>query len=211
MPIFYRGAGINSYWHLRDPLETGFTARVPDTTPTTAQLMQHISRGTGNSPFISLTRSYAVAWHYAVLNSTHLPTPENPAYVYEIEIHEPLPSGLVLLDPIKEVAQTLPGPTSPGPPYQHDGLPDFLLGVVNSRSMGEFLRQHAPQPPPSEGTPRPPNLTLEVETLVRVLRDAEILARGRIPKSCVQNRIDIHVGSLYPLMSRSNSHEHHQG
>lgn len=149
--------------------------------------MQHISRGTGNSPFISLTRSYAVARHYAILSSTRTPTPQDPAYVYEVEIEFPLFSGLQLLDPVKEVAQMLPDMASPGPPYQHDGIPNFLLGVVDPENMSEFLEKHAPQPPSSEGTPRPPNLSIELETLVRALRDAEILALGIIPATCVRN------------------------
>ncbi len=187
MLIFYRGVGIGSYWYLNNPEENGFTARAPGAEPTTARLMQHIARGTCNSPFISLTRSYGVARNYAISSSRTLPTPCKPAYVYEIEIHASLPFGLKLLDPVKEVAQALPHPTSLGPPYQHDGIPEFLLGVANPRDMGQFLTQHVLQPPFSEGTPRPPNLTLELETLVRALRDAEILAQGIIPAICVKN------------------------
>lgn len=185
--IVYRGAGIGSYWYVHNPAARGFTARAPHTSATSERLMHHISRGTGNSPFISLTRSYAVARHYAVLSSARPPTPDDPAYVYEIEIQFPLPAGLQLLDPVKEVASALPDLASVGPPYQHDGMPNFLLGVVDPENMMQFLEQHAPQPPSSEGTPRPPNLSLELETLVRALRDAEILALGIIPATCVRN------------------------
>ena len=190
MAIFYRGAGINTYWYLNDPIEQGFIARDPRMTPTINRQMLHIARSTVNSPFISLTRSYGVAWHYAMVSSERVPTPEDPAYVHEIEIQEPLPAGLQLLDPVKEVAQMLPSPPSSGPPYQHDGLPDFLLGVVDPGRMGDFLIQYAMQPPASEGTPRSPNLTIELETLVRALRDAEILAHGSIPVTCVKNRFE---------------------
>lgn len=192
MPIFYRGAGIDTYWYLNNPVERGFTARAPEARPTLDRLMDHISRGTANSPFVSLTRSYAVAWHYAVFESTETPNFENPAYVYEIEIQEPLPDGLKLLDPVKEVARRLPLPASLGPPYQHDGLPEFLHGVVDPENMEHFLVQHALRPPLSEGTPRPPNLTLELETLVRALRDAEILAQGIIHPVFVRNRFDVY-------------------
>jgi hypothetical protein len=192
MAIFYRGAGINTYWYLNDPIEQGFVARAPRMTPTTTRQMLHIARSTVNSPFVSLTRSYAVAWHYAMVSSERVPTAEDPAYVHEIEIQEPLPPGLHLLDPIKEVAQMLPSPTSSVPPYQHDGLPDFLLGVVDPGRMENFLTQYAKQPPSSEGTPRPPNLTIELETLVRALRDAEILAHGIIPATCVKNRFEVY-------------------
>ena len=185
--IVYRGAGIGSYWHVHNPAVRGFTARAPHTSATSERLMHHISRGTGNSPFISLTRSYAVARHYAVLSSARTATPTDPAYVYEIEIQFPLPAGLQLLDPVKEVALALPELASVGPPYQHDGMPNFLLGVADPENMKRFLEQHAPQPPSNGGTPRPPNLSMELETLVRVLRDAEILALGIIPATCVRN------------------------
>ncbi len=119
---------------------------------TTNRLMLHIARSTINSPFISITRSYGVALHYAISSSMRFPTPSDPAYVHEIEIQEPLLPGLHLLDPVKEVAALLPSPASPGPPYQHDGVPNFLIGVVDSRNMGHFLRQPSLQPPGSEGT-----------------------------------------------------------
>ena len=192
MPIFYRGAGIGTYWYLNDPVENGFTARSPEMTTSLTRLMFHIARSTVNSPFISITRSYGVAWHYAMSSSMRIPTINNPAYVHEIEIQESLPSSLHLLDPVKEVVQALPSPESLVPPYQHDGLPDFLLGVVNPRRMGDFLEQHTLQPPASEGTPRPPNLTIELETLVRALRDAEILAHGIIPATCVKNSFEVY-------------------
>lgn len=191
MPIFYRGAGINTYWYLNNPAESGFTARTPESTLTAARMMHHISRGTANTPFISLTRSYGVARDYAVSNSTVIPTLNNPAYVYEIEVPDPLPNEITILDPVKEIAKILLPPAM-GPPYQHDGSQEFLLGVVDPRNMGHFLVQQAMQPPSNGGTPRPPNLTLELETLVRALRDAELLAYGSIPANCVQNRFDVY-------------------
>ena len=88
MPIFYRGAGIGTYWYLNNPVENGFTARSPEMTTSLTRLMFHIARSTVNSPFISITRSYGVAWHYAMSSSMRIPTINNPAYVHEIEIQE---------------------------------------------------------------------------------------------------------------------------
>ena len=192
MAIFYRGAGIGTYWYLNDPIERGFIARAPGMEPTTARLMDHIARSTVNSPFISMPRSYGVAWHYAMSSSTRMPTSSESAYVHEIEIQEPLPLGLQLLDPVREIAEALMSPTHPGAFYQHDGLPSFLMGIVDPGSMGHFLRQRVLQPPTSEGTPRTPNLTIELETLVRALRDSEILVHGVIPATCVKNRFDVY-------------------
>lgn len=195
MPILYRGAGIDTYWYINNPIEIGFIARAPEVAPTTTRLMQYISRGTSNSPFISLSLSYAVARDYAIVSSPEIPTPSKPAYVYEVEFQDPLPPGLEVLDPVKEVAQTLPMPLTIGPTYQHDGAPEFLLGVVDPRNMGHFFVGHSPQPPLSEGTPRSPNLSLELETFVRALRDAEILAYGAIPATCVVNCFDVYADS----------------
>lgn len=97
MAIFYRGAGIGTYWHTHDARQTGFVARAPQMQSTVDRLMLHIARGTVNSPFISLTRSYGIALNYAIFFGNEVPTRECPAYVYEIEINEPIPPVLKLL------------------------------------------------------------------------------------------------------------------
>ncbi len=193
MPLFYRGAGPGTYWHVNDARLTGFTAQSPGMARGINQLRLHIARGTVASPYISLTRSYGIAWNYAVFAGTTVAvaTVANPGYVYEIEIDKPAPAGVVLFDPIKEVADEVPKPLDPGPPYQHDGDPDFLLGVINPASMPAFLSTPYRQPPPGGGVVRPPNLSMDLETLVRALRDAEILAVGSIPTPCIRRRIDV--------------------
>ena len=189
---FTEAQALGTYWHIHDARQTGFVARAPQMQPTADRLMLHIARGTVNSPFISLTRSYGIALNYASFFGTEIPTPQHPAYVYEIEINEPIPSGIKFLDPIKEVAPILPTPLGINPPYQHDGGPAFLLGVVDPINMREYLTQHAPQPPDSDGTPRSPNLTIALETLVRTLRDAEILTEGTIPADCVNHKFEVY-------------------
>lgn len=139
MPTFYRGAGLDTYWHTNDSREVGFTARAPDTLPTTAELITHIATNTMNSPYVSLTCSYRVAVSYAMLGGRRRPTPEQPAYLYEIQINEPLPIGIRLIDPIKEIAPILPDPTvEEVHRYQHGGYPNFLLGIVEPR-LRSFL------------------------------------------------------------------------
>lgn len=194
MATFYKGAGIGTHWHIQDSRQVGFTARSPETASTTAALIDHISVGTINSPYVSLTRSYAVAWDYAMRGGTDIPTSTNPGYVYEIEIDIPLPSGIELLDPIKEVGSKLPIPNDADfeggyPFYQHNGLPTFLLGVVSPGDMSHFQVGRLPQPP-GPGVPCLPNLTPQLETLVNALRDAEILLHGHVPPSCVKNRFE---------------------
>ncbi len=195
MATFYKGAGIGTHWHINDSREVGFEARSPTAMPTIEAVITHVAKSTANSPYVSLTRSYAVAWNYAVRGGTNIPTLDKPGYVYEIEIDVPLPSGLKLLDPIKEVALNLPDPvdiSSEGeyPFYQHNGLPTFLLGVVIPEDMSHFRIGRQPQPP-GPGLPCPPNLTPQLEALVNALRDAEILFHGDIPAYCVRERFEV--------------------
>jgi hypothetical protein len=200
MATFYRGAGRGTHWHDHDSRQVGFTARAPEVDPTTAALITHITAGTTNSPYISLTRSYAVAWDYAVRGGTDRPTPDKPGYVYEVAIDMPLPSGLKILDPIKEVALNLPSPIDVDSGeehefYQHNGLPSFLLGVISPENMSHFQVGRQPRPP-GPGMPCPPNLVPQLKALVNTLRDAEILLHGRIPPSCVKNRFEVKFTEL---------------
>ena len=191
MTTFYRGAGVDTHWHLtKDATSTGFIPGDTSTTPNTGSLTQHISRGTTFSPYVSLTRSYGVAWTYAVYAGHSQATRNNPGFVYQVELTDPLPPGLALIDPVLEIAQkVLPLPIARFS-YQHDGEPTFLLGVVDPMRMRRFLQTNIRQPPSSGGIQRSPNLTVELETIVRALRDAEILAAGDIPSASVLYRHD---------------------
>jgi hypothetical protein len=71
MPLYYRGAGVGTYWHERDARIEGFSPWRPSGDTSTNYLIQHIVRGTVVSPFVSLTRSYGVAHSYAVLPLLH--------------------------------------------------------------------------------------------------------------------------------------------
>ena len=142
----------------------------PHNTPTTEALVAHIATGTVNSPYISLTSSYAVAWHYAVFSGRREPTSGDPAYIYELEIDDSLPHGLNLLNPVKEVVHILPQP---------------LRGVVDLGYMEHLLAGQTPQRPDH----------IETSSLLTALtfaqRDAEVLAHGYIPPFCVKHRFEI--------------------
>jgi hypothetical protein len=159
--------------------------------------MQHVARGTTHSPFVSLTRSYNIAWDYAFTRSRPQPTSRNPAYVYEIML-DPVPRGVTLLDPILEVVgplHALPHFTG-AVPYLHDGSQKFVIGIASYNVIPALSRRLLSlpyrQPPPGTGIGRAPNLTIELETLVNALRDTEVLALGTIPTSCVTNRFDVY-------------------
>jgi hypothetical protein len=189
MALFYRGAGAGTYWQRNDARTTGFVPQLPGATPSLDRLMSHIVTGTTASPYISLTRSYGVAQNYAVYVGTVRPTAANPAVVYELEFSGRLPRGLQLIDPIKEVAGALREP--PRADYHHDGEQTFLLGVVDPTNMATYRTAPYLQPPPGGGTPRAPRLSVQFESLVRVLRDAEVLAVGNIPASSITRRIEV--------------------
>jgi hypothetical protein len=114
--------------------------------------------------------------------------PENPGYVYEIEV----PNGkeCMLLDPVKEIAKSLPCPWQ-DPNYHHDGEPTFLLGVVDPLNMQACLQIQCLFPPLSAGTPRTPYLSEQLKGMVRALRDAEILVKGKVPKALVRCRYEV--------------------
>ena len=151
--------------------------------------MNHIRLGTTTSPYISLSRSFGVARDYALVGNTVIADPSNPGYVYEIELADPLPAGLQILDPIQEIARMLNAPLS-DPTYHHDGDQSFVLGVIDPASNNHLLSAPIRTPLPG-ATPRSANLSEQLETLLRVLRDAEILAVGNIPMTCVVNRHDV--------------------
>jgi hypothetical protein len=127
---------------------------------------------------------------YARDASRVFPTAANPAYVYEIEIPDPPPSGMAVLDPVAEVSGQNSNPLL-AISYHHDGDMNFLLGVVDPNGMAAHLRAPIRTPPGGAATPRTANLTIELETLVRALRDSEVLVPGTIPAANVLNRYDV--------------------
>jgi hypothetical protein len=147
LAIFYRGAAIGTYWHANDARITGFTPQQPAQQASIDRLMNHIVRGTLTSPYVSLSRSFGIAWNYALDFSRTPASATNPAFVYEIEIADPLPPGLSLLDPLREVVESFPQPESHYT-YHHNGDNRYLLGVISPTSMGRYLRQRIKQPPP---------------------------------------------------------------
>jgi hypothetical protein len=187
MAVFYKGVGVGTFLHVNDPRLNGMPPRALAMTPNPNALMQHIARGTTFSPYVSLTRSYGIAEMYAREASQIFPTATTPAYVYEVDIPDPVPPGITLLDPVKDVAATLPSPAT-ALSYFHDGDKDFILGVASPTLMATHLLAPVRQPPGGGGAPRGANLTIELETLVRALRDAEVLVLGTIPSARVTAR-----------------------
>jgi len=97
---------------------------------------------------------------------------------------------MTVIDPVIEVSAHLNPLASPS--YHHDGDMNFLLGVVNPNRMAAFLKNPILTPMGSTPTLRPANLSIELETIVRALRDAEVLIFGAIPNSRVVLRHDVY-------------------
>ncbi len=188
MPIFYRGAGVGTYWHINDPEVAGFTPRLPRARASRDRLMNHVARGTVTSPFVSLTRSYGVAFDYARQGQAPASS-SHPALVWEVEIPDNLPPGLRLVDPVKEVARRLPGPLA-ALHYAHDGPQSFLLGLIAPLRFTNLL-DAIPLPPGGSSPPKAANLSLELQTLVFALRDSEALVCGTLPKEWIVARHEV--------------------
>jgi hypothetical protein len=190
MALFYKGVGVGTFLHVNDPRRTGMPPRAPAMAYNVGVAMRHIVHGATVSPCVSLTRSYGVAEMYAREASLTFPSASSPAYVYEVDIPDSVPAGITLIDPVKEVAATLPSPVT-ALSYFHDGDKNFILGVASPTLMATHLTAPIRQPPGSGGASRSANLTLELETLVRALRDAEVLVLGTIPSALVRARYAI--------------------
>lgn len=180
MPTYFKGAAIGSHWHGQDACQTGLFSTSPGagTGGFAGSAINHVLNNSRNSPYLSLSRSYEVALGYALLTGRngHIPTQSNPAFVYEIYLDDPLPPGLTLVDPVQLILSTSPLPGS----YHHDGGPDFLLGVIDETNHKHIL--HRPRMTASGPDIVAPSLTRELKAIVRVLRDAEVLITGIIPR-----------------------------
>lgn len=180
MTILYKGVGVGTFLHKADLRATGLVAHMPALSCDTDTIIRHIRNGTTTTPCISLTRSYGVAEDYARNGGRAFPTASAPAYVYEFDIPtDPPPAGMVVIDPVSNIAARNSNPLA-SPSYHHDGNMSFLLGVVDPSGMAMHLNAPIRTPMGSSPTPRSANLSPELETLVRALRDAEVLALGVI-------------------------------
>ena len=184
--LLYKGVGVGTYHHPYDLRARGITPRNPAASFNIIAVLQHVARGTTTSPCISLTKSFGVAKDYAVNSGFAAPTPTTPAYVYEIQV--PNEALLPIIDPVAFIASNHSNPLI-SPSYHHDGDQGFLGNVAYpSLHPGGAI---APRPPGMGGATSAPILSIELETIVYALRDAEILVSGNIPSSWITYRYDI--------------------
>jgi hypothetical protein len=94
-----------------------------------------------------------------------------------------------IADPVQIVAASVNLLASSS--YQHDGDKKFLLGVVDPKGHRQYLGRMAVFAVPGP-IPRTPALSIELETMVFALRDAEALVVGNLPPSSVIARTNVH-------------------
>jgi len=190
MSLFYKGVGAGTFLGNQDLRISGLSPRVPGAAPSYNSRLRHISTGTTLSCYISLTRSYGIAESYA-WSGVVPPTRAKPGYVYEIDIDKHLLSTLTLIDPVCDVADHNTDPAGHHT-YHHTGDPNYLLAVIAPRRFGHLLLAPAPVPPGGTPPSAAPALTRDLTTIVRALRDAEILVQGNLPAACFVGRHDIY-------------------
>ena len=169
MAVFFKGAGIGTYWHTNDATVVGFTPRQAGVNNTSPRIVQHVAKNNVVSPCISFSRSFEVAKDYAIRWGTTgtTPTSHTPAYVYEVELNDPLPSGVTLFDPVIEIARALPVPQNLTT-YQHKGDVNLLASILTPSVFGFTTNALL-------------GVTDEFAAIAFALRDAEILVFGKIP------------------------------
>jgi hypothetical protein len=178
--LVYKGVGVNTHHYPTDLRTTGITARNPGAVMNEVAVQQHIARGTTFSPCISLTKSFGIASDYARNFGFAAPTKARPAYVYELQV--PDMPGRAVIDPIVFIGSKHPNPLV-SPSYHHDGDQDFL-GFVAYPKAHVGIVPHAPRPPGMTGSGTyPVNKSIELETLIFAIRDAEVLVHKNIPSS----------------------------
>jgi hypothetical protein len=189
MTRFYKGVGIGTYLHSLEvrgmgPQRNGIAPVRGGGGRSLDDYIDHIVNGTMSSACVSLTKSFSIARQYALAFGKAWPSASYPAYVYVIDIPNPIPAnaGYSIIDPMAEIAKAHANPLTSS--YAHDGDQNFLLGVVNPKAYAHY-RNALTRRVGTWATPRPANLSLELEAMVRALRDSEALIIGHIPAACV--------------------------
>lgn len=194
MSIFYKGVGVGTYLHRSDLRLSGATAARSGASISAGEVIKHVRRGVTRSPFISLTSSYAIAEDYARNAGHKPPSRSDPAFVYEIDIPQDansLSGGHSIIDPAEYMLRGFSDPLTSL--YHHDGDFEFLAAVVQPHLHPTRLSTPPRRPTGlGGGTPAGPRLTIELETVVCALRDAEVLVWRNLEIAWVKNRFDVY-------------------
>ncbi len=178
MPTLFKGASLGTHWHVNDARTTGFTSAAHRPHSPNA-VITHISAYSYPSPYISLTTSFAVARQYALSGPGGIASPQNPGYVYEIDLSAST-AALRIFNPLEEIS------TSIGLAHEHNGDQSLILGVASSTHKS-VLTTPVHQ---VGGQMALPNVSHDLKALVNALRDAEILI-DTVPASRIVMRHNV--------------------
>lgn len=173
LPLFYKGAGPGTHWHVNDARLTGFTSAASSVQNRNA-VIRHIVAYSHPSPLISLTSSFAVAREYAISGPAGLATKSSPGYVYEVDLT--VISKPQVLDPVLAIAKG-------GLSHMHTGHQSLILAIAQALAVLPSLHAGSKLLPPS--------VPQELRALVYALRDAEVLA-AVVPSACLTNRHNVY-------------------
>jgi hypothetical protein len=172
LPLFYKGAGPGTHWHVHDARMSGFTAAA-SALPNRNSTIRHITAYSHPSPLISLSASFAVARQYALTGPAGVASPAAPGYVYEVDFTV---AKQRILDPLLEIVR-------PSLSHLHSGDQGLILALAQGLAVAPCV--HA------GGSLLAPSIPPELRALVYALRDGEVLAHV-IPSACITNRHAVH-------------------
>lgn len=152
--------------------------------------MEHIGLTPNYSPFVSLSKSMLVAEDYARGSISGVTPSVTPGYVYVIEIPDPVPDSVRLWDPIKilmgrEFAREADDILR----YHHNGAQGLLEAIAGGlkpasrRQISSWSDRY-----PEDYVAQTITISEELKTILWAIRDAEILASGKLDPSLITER-----------------------
>jgi hypothetical protein len=184
-PIFYKGAGPGTHWHVTNAMQAGFSCANGTVPPGPNMVTSHIAFFSHPSSYISLTTSYAVARQYGLQGPAGVASQAAPGYVYQIDLNQAPgdPVSFALVNPLDELRKL-----DPVLVHEHSGDQDLILGLAAAR-LNAILNTGVPHP---GGQLYMPTLSNPLRALVFAIRDAEMLVHGVIPRACVVHRHSVY-------------------
>lgn len=182
MGRFFKGSSPGSFYSRpeNDPKVQGLQAR-PISLPGHDAIVRHITNYSNQSPYVSLTTSFAVARAYALAGGRRGPASKaNPGIIWEIDI--PDDNKVPLTYPAQVLA------TNSSANLLHDGEQDLLSKLALRQA--HLPAKIKPNPDALQEFQVNWKVPSELLALIYAIRDAEVFAE-RVPAVCVINRHDV--------------------
>ncbi len=157
LPLFYKGAGPGTHWHLNDARLSGFTAAATSIANRNT-VIRHIAAYSHPSPLISVSSSFAVARQYALTGPAGIASGAAPGYVYEIDLTV---AKQKVIDPLFVIVKSSLS-------HIHTGDQGLIVALSQALALVPCLHPG--------GRMLTPSVPPELRALVSALRDGEVLA-----------------------------------